>query len=197
MTTLFITEDKLKSFTGIEDNVDPTILYPYVIQSQDLYLQSTLGTKLYNKVKDYVNDYVINSTPIPAAYKTLLDDYIANMIVYYTYFLALPHIKYRTTNKGLLSGTSEVADSVSLEEVQFLMNQVNNTAQFYNERLRDYLNAYQEDYPEYQSYTNKDGMAPRRGTSYYTGLAMPGSIYNNNYCYDCDNSEGRANFPIY
>lgn len=197
MTTLFITEDKLKSFTGIEENVDPTILYPYVIQSQDLYVQQTCGTKLYNALKDYVNDYVVNGTPIPTAYKTLLDDYIANMVVYYTYYLAIPHIKYRTTNKGLLSGTSEVAESVSLEEVQFLMNQVNTTAQFYNERLRDYLIAYQENYPEYQSYTNKDGMPARRGTSYYTGLAMPGSRYNNNFCYDCDNSNGSANFPIY
>ena len=177
MTTLFITEDKLKSFTGIDANVDPEQLYPYVIQSQDLYVQSTLGTKLYNALKTYVNDYVTANTPIPSAYKTLLDDYVANMVVYYTYYLALPHIKYKTTNKGLMSGTSEVGETIALEEVQFLMNQVLNTAQFYNERLRDFLVAYQEDYPEYQSYTNKDGMAPRRGTSYYTGLAMPGNYY--------------------
>tara|TARA_R110000772_G_scaffold77311_2_gene166597 strand:+ start:231 stop:821 length:591 start_codon:yes stop_codon:yes gene_type:complete len=194
-TTLFITEDKLKSFTGIGENVDPVTLYPYVLQSQELFIQQTLGTKLYNAVKNYVVDNVINGTPIPAVYKTLLDDYISNTVVYYTYYLAIPHIKYKTTNKGILSGTSEVGESVALEEVQFLMNQVNNTAQFYNERLRDYLNAYQENYPEYQSYTNKDGMAPRRGTSYYTGLAMPGNQYK--YCDDCDNSEGQANFPLY
>ena len=195
MTTLFITEDKLKSFTGIDANVDPEILYPFVIQSQDLYVQSTLGTKLYNALKTYVNDYVTAQTPIPQAYKTLLDDYVANMVVYYTYYLALPHIKYKTTNKGLMSGTSEVGETISLEEVQFLMNKVNSTAQFYNERLRDFLVAYQEDYPEYQSYTNKDGMAPKRGTSYYTGLAMPGTNLNN-YCDDCDNSEGRINIPL-
>ena len=195
-TVLFITEDKLKSFSGIDENVDPNTLYPYVIQSQDLFVQSTLGTKLYEAMQNYVIDYVNNATPIPQAYKTLLDDYIVNMVIYYTYYLALPHIKYKTTNKGLLSGTSEVGESVSLEEVQFLMNQVNNTAQFYNERLRDYLNAYQENYPEYQSWTNKDGMQPRRGTSYYTGLAMPGNnLYT--YCNDCNNSEGSANFPIY
>jgi hypothetical protein len=195
MTTLFITEDKLKSFTGIDANVDPDQLYPYVIQSQDLYLQSTCGTKLYNALKNYVNDYVTAGTPIPSAYKTLLDDYVANMIVYYTYYLALPHIKYKTTNKGLMSGTSEVGETIALEEVQFLMNQVLSTAQFYNERLRDFLVAYQEDYPEYQSYTNKDGMAPRRGTSYWTGLAMPGTNLNT-YCDDCDNSEGRINIPL-
>tara|TARA_R110000772_G_scaffold268122_2_gene394203 strand:- start:3140 stop:3727 length:588 start_codon:yes stop_codon:yes gene_type:complete len=195
MTTLFITEDKLKSFSGIDENVDPNTLYPYVLQSQEIYLQTTLGTKLYDAITNYIIDYVTNGTPIPTAYKTLLDDYIVNMLVYYAYYLALPHIKYKTTNKGLLSGTSEVGESVSLEEVQFLMNQVNTTAQFYNERLRDYLKAYSNDYPEYQSYTNKDGMAPRKGTSYYTGLAMDSKL--NTYCDDCEDSEGRANYPIY
>lgn len=198
MTTLFITEDKLKSFTGIADNVDPQLLYPYVLQSQDLYVQSTCGTKLYNALKEYVNDYVVNGVVIPSAYKTLLDEYISPMVVQYSYYLALPHIKYKTTNKGLLSGTSEVGETVPLEDVQFLMNQILNSAQFYNERLKDYLMAYSSDYPEYQSYTNKDGMAPRRGTSYWTGLAMPGTIYNTyKDCYDCDNSEGQANYPLY
>lgn len=192
--TLFVTEDKLKSFTGIEENVDPNILYPYVLQAQDLMIQTTLGTKLYNAIENYIIDYVTNGTPIPSAYKTLLDDYIVNTTIYYAYHFAVPHIKYRSTNKGLLSGTSEVGETVALEEVQFLMNQIERSAQFYNERLKNYLVAYQENYPEYTTYTNKDGMAPRRGTSYYTGLAMPGSYYK--YCDDCDNSEGRINIPL-
>jgi len=194
-TTLFITEDKLKSFTGIEDNVDPAILYPYVLQAQDLYVQQTLGTKLYNKIKELVIDKVVNGTAIPTDYKTLLDDYISPMVVHYSYYLALPHIKYRTSNKGLLSGSSEVADSVTLEETQFLLNKIHDTAKFYNERLRDYLKAYQENYPEYQSWTQKDGMAPKRSTSYYTGLAIPRKNYSK-YCDDCEDSEGRANYPL-
>ena len=195
MTTLFITEDRLKSYTGIEDNVDPQILYPYVLQSQDLYVQQTLGTKLYNKIKDDVVANVVSGTVIPTDYKTLLDEYISPMVVHYSYYLALPHIKYRTSNKGILSGSSEVADAVSLDELQYLRNTIKSTAQFYNERLRDYLKAYQELYPEYQSYTNKDGMAPKRGTSYYTGLVVPGRKYTK-YCDDCDDSEGRINIPL-
>lgn len=194
MATLFVTEDRLKSWTGIEENVDPAILYPYVLQAQDLYVQQTLGTKLYNKMKELVDAKVINGTAIPTDYKTLLDDYIIPMVIHYSYWLALPHIKWRTSNKGLLSGTSEVGESVSLEEVQYLRNSIKDTAQFYNERLRDYLKAYQELYIEYQSYTNKDGMAPKRGTSYYTGLVIPGRYTK--YCDDCDDSEGRINIPL-
>lgn len=194
MATLFVTEDRLKSYTGIEENVDPAILYPFVIQAQDLYVQQTLGTKLYNKMKQLVDAKVINGTAIPTDYKTLLDDYIIPMVIHYSYWLALPHIKWRTSNKGLLSGTSEVGETVPLEEVQYLRNSIKDTAQFYNERLRDFLKAYQENYPEYQSYTNKDGMAPKRGTSYYTGLVIPGRYTK--YCDDCEDSEGRINIPL-
>jgi len=195
MSTLFITEDKLKSFTAIDENVDPTVLYPYILQSQDLYVQQTLGTKLYDKIKELVDDKVINGTTIPADYKKLLEDYIVPMVIHYSYWLSMPHLKWKTTNKGILAGTSEVGESISLDELQYLRNSIKDTAQFYNERLRDYLKAYQELYVEYQSYTQKDGMAPDRGTSYYTGLVVPSRNYTK-YCNDCDDSEGRINIPL-
>ena len=194
-TALFVTEEKLKSFTGIDENVDPVMLYPFVLQAQDFWIQQTCGTKLYDKLKELVVAFVSTGTPIPAVYKTLLDDYIAPTVVHYAYYQALPQIKYRTTNKGVNSGTSEVSSTISLEELQYLRNSIFDSAKFYNERLRDYLVAYQADYPEYQSYTNKDGMAPNRGTSYYTGLAIPNRKYK--YCDDCEDSNGQANYPIY
>lgn len=194
-TALFVTEEKIKSFTGLDENVDPAMLYPYVLQAQDFWIQQTLGTKLYDKVKELVVDYVANSTPIPADYKKLLDDYISPTVVHYAYYQALPQIKYKATNKGVMSGTSEVGAQITLEELQYLRNNIFDSAKFYNERLRDFLVAYQENYPEYQSYTNKDGMSPNRGTSYYTGLAIPNRKYK--YCDDCEDSNGQANFPIY
>ena len=194
-TALFVTEEKIKSFTGIDDNVDPVLLYPFILQAQDFYIQQTCGTKLYNKLKELVVAKVSGGTPIPQDYKTLLDDYVSPTVLHYAYYQALPQIKYRTTGKGVVSGTSEVAQSISLEELQYLRNSVFDSAKFYNERLRDFLVAYQANYPEYQSYTNKDGMAPNRGTSYYTGLAIPNRKYK--YCDDCEDSEGQANYPIY
>jgi len=194
-TALFITEEKLKSFTAIDENVEPVLLYPFVLQAQDLHLQPSLSTKLYNAVKNYVVDNVVNGTPIPADYKTLLDDYCAPVVVHYTYYLALPSLKYRSTNKGVLSGSSEVAQGISLDELQYFRNTVFESAKFYDKRLRDYLKANSNLYPEYGSFTNKDGMAANRGTAYYTGLVVPRSIKNT--FDDCDTSYGSCTPPIY
>lgn len=187
-TVLLITEERLKGYTGIDENVDPKELYPFALQAQDIHLQQSLGTKLYDRIKTDVAAFVNGGTPIAADYKTLLDDYIQPTIVHYTYYLALPHIKYRTTNKGVLSGTSETAAGISLDELQYLRNTIKQTAQFYDERLRDYLREWNELFTEYTSYTSKDGMAPNRSTAYYTGLAIPGKWQKGRAC-DCGECE--------
>lgn len=188
-TTLFITEERLKSYTGIDENVDPSDLYPYVLQAQDIYVAQSLGSKLYNRIKNDVVALVVSGTPIDPDYKLLLDDYIAPVVVHYAYYTALPHIKYRTKNKGVLSGSSEVADTITLEELQYLRNNIKQTAQFYDERLRDYLINHSDLYSEYTSYTSKDGMSPNRSTAYYTGLVIPGKWSKSRACDcgECDN----------
>lgn len=193
-TALFVTEERLKSFTSIDENVEPVLLYPFVLQAQDLYIQTSLGTKLYNKMKDLVVDNVINGTPIPTDYATLLDDYIVPTVVHYAYYNALPALKFRTTNKGLLSGTSEVASPTSLDELKYFRNSIFDSAKFYDERLREYLKAYSNLYPEYMTYTYKDGMAPKRSTSYMTGLVIPRKRFG--YFDDCDLTDGACNPPL-
>ena len=195
-TALFVTEEKIKSFTRIDENVDPTDLYPFILQAQDFWIQQTCGTKLYNSLKNYVVEFIVNGTPIPTDYKTLLDDYISPTVVHYGYYQALPSLQYKVTNKGILSGTSEVGTPMSLDELQYLRNSIFDSAKFYNERLRDYLMSHSELYSEYTTYTYKDGMNPRHKTSYYTGLAIPRNRYYDKFD-DCENSNGSCNPPIY
>ena len=195
-TALFITEEKLKSFTAIDENVDPALLYPFVLQAQDFWVQQTLGTKLYNKMKELVVDNIMSGTPIPTDYKTLLDDYISPTVVHYAYYQALPSLKYRTTNKGILSGTSEVAQSITLDELQYLRNNIFDSAKFYDERMRDYLVWHSSLYPEYTTYTSGDGLNPDRSSAYYTGLVIPKNRYRS-IDDDCNTSNGSCNPPLY
>jgi hypothetical protein len=194
-TALFVTEEKIKSFTLVDDNMDPGDLYPFVLQAQDFWIQQTTGTKLYDKLKQLVIDNVQSGTPIPADYDKLLNDYVVPTVLHYAVYQALPSIKFKATNKGIMSGTSEVSSQVSLGELQYLRDNIFSSAKFYNERLRDYLRDYSELYIEYRNYTYKDGMPPQHKTSYYTGLAIPKKTYGR--FDDCDLTDGACNPPIY
>lgn len=194
-TALFCTEEKIKSFTGMDENIDPKQLYPFILQSQDFIIQQTCGTKLYKYLQELVIDNQVSGTPIPTDYKTLLDDYVVPTVVNYGYYYALPQLKYKVTNKGVMSGTSEVGAQMTLDEFQYLRNSIFDSAKFYNERLRDYLMAYSNLYPEYMTYTYKDGMPPKHGTSYTTGLVIPNKKYGK--FDDCENSNGSCNPTIY
>jgi hypothetical protein len=78
---LFISEQKLKDSTAINLNVDVEILLPYVRQAQKLYVEPKLGTELTDKLKAE-----ITAGTLAGAYKTLVDDYIGDMLPNWAFF---------------------------------------------------------------------------------------------------------------
>ena len=60
-TALFVSEQRFKAWTNVDANVRMQDISPYLIQSQDLYMQDTLGTKFYTRLKDgIINDNLTN-----------------------------------------------------------------------------------------------------------------------------------------
>ena len=167
---LFISETKLKQFTALDFNVRIEQLVPAIIQAQDIYLQPVLGTKFFKGLK----------TRIAAGTRTqeerdLCDDYIAPMILNFALYQALPFIKYRLVQKGVVSPESETSPSASFEELRFLQARVKDTAEFYQQRLVEFFYDNPNSFPEYQD-PGIDGMLPNKQTSYKTGLVIPSGI---------------------
>ena len=92
---LFISEDKLKNSTAINMNVDVDFLLPYVKIAQKKYVETKLGTNLFVAIQGMISGGTI-SDPANANYKLLLDDYVADMLVHYAFYLFCV-IKYKTT----------------------------------------------------------------------------------------------------
>ena len=82
---LFISEAKLKDSSAINLNVDTALLLPYIRQSQKLYIETALGSELTQHIKDLITAGTIGLVG-NAAYKTLLDDYIADVLVSYSFY---------------------------------------------------------------------------------------------------------------
>jgi len=166
---LFISEEKLKDSTAINLNVDPNLLLPYVRQAQKLYVEPKLGTKLTQKLKDLITAGTIGDVA-NAAYKTLLDDYIGDMLPNWAFYHAVPFLRFKIENGNIYSKTSETGNALSQEESQSLREEVSNTAQYYTERLIEYITNNTGLFPEYSTNSGAD-VNPDRN-AYYNGMNL-------------------------
>jgi hypothetical protein len=162
---LFISEDKLKDSTAINMNVDVDFLLPYVKVSQKLHVETKLGTDLTQKLKDE-----ITAGTLAGAYKTLVDDYIGDMLPHWAFYMCIPFLRFKIENGNIYSKTSETGTALSTEESQHLREEVRNTAEYYTERMIDYVTNNLSSFPEYSTNTGADVKADRN--AYYNGMNL-------------------------
>ena len=166
---LFISEDKLKDSTAINLNVSTTLLLPYVRQAQKLYVETKLGTDLNNKLKDLIVAGTVGAVG-NEAYKTLLDDYIGDMLPNWALYNCIPYLRFKVENGNIYSKTSETGTALSTEEAQHLREEVRNTAEYYTERMIDYICNNNSLFPEYSTNSGAD-VDPDRN-AYYNGMNL-------------------------
>ena len=164
-TVLFISQDRLKTSTALNYNIDTEYLLPFVKISQDKHLQAILGTKLYEKL-----EAEIQAGTLAGAYKTLVDDYIGDMLPNWAFYHAIPFLRFKIENGNIYSKTSETGNSLSTEEAQHLREEVRNTAEYYTERMIDYVCNNTSSFPEYS--TNSGADVNPDQNAYYNGMNL-------------------------
>ena len=166
---LFISEAKLKDSTAINLNVDTNLLLPYVRQAQKLYVEPKLGSKLFEKLKTLITNNTIGNVG-NEAYKTLLDDYIGDMLPNWAFYHAVPFLRFKIENGNIYSKTSETGTALSTAEAQHLREEVRNTAEYYTERMIKYITNNTSDFPEYS--TNSGADVNPNTNAYYAGMNL-------------------------
>jgi hypothetical protein len=167
---LFISEERLKDSTTIGLNVSVELLSPYIKQAQKLYIETRIGTQLSDKLKTLIVAGTVNNVG-NEAYATLLNDYIAEVLPSYCLWMAVPFLRYKIENGNIFSKTSETGNALSTEESQQLRNEIMNTAEYYMERMVDYLCNNSSLFPEYKTNTGSD-VSPDRNTAYYSNMNL-------------------------
>jgi len=148
---LFISENKLTDSTAIGGNIDPDFYLPYIKVAQKKYIETVLGTDLFEALQTK-----ISGSTLTGAYKTLVDDYIQDSLVHWSFYECLPFLRIRIANNGIGVKTSENLESMSQEDMHTLREEIRNTAEFYTERLIDYLRHNNSTYPEYSTSSGAD-----------------------------------------
>lgn len=171
---LFISEQKLKDSSFLSDNVDPKQLLPTVKAVQDMLILPLLGSSLYNKLQT-----LIEAGTVPdGVYKTLLDDYITDVLVWYVLAEMPMPLQYKLVNKGVVTRTGESIQTASYSDVQSMTDYCSKRAKFYAQRAIDYLCEHNTDYPEYiNPGSGADTIHPDR-TQYECGIFLgnPGCL---------------------
>ncbi len=144
---LLISEDTLKTYSHLNDNVFGKSLTPAIITAQDIYLQKFLGSCLYKKVLELVENGGIRNENY-AMYKELLDNYITNFLIYQTLANLIPEISTKITNMGLVVSNDEHVQNVTQGERDLVMGQYQKYADAYCKMMQDFLKENRDSFPE-------------------------------------------------
>ena len=170
---IFIDADYIKAYSQVGGSIDEKYFLPAILTAQDKYIQSILGTNLYDYLKT-------NIASLPTAYATLMDNYIRRTVMYWTLVELYPYLSNKVLNSSISQISGDNATPISKSEVDSLIAKERNNAQFYSERLIDYLQNNKSTITEYKN-GDASQMTPITTIYYENGLTISGTPNYNPY----------------
>lgn len=153
-TILFINRTDLVRNSIIDGNLDTSKLLQHIKIAQEIDVQEIIGTPMY----DGLTDAIVNGIDLPenARWKTILDQFIVPMLIWFGQANFYPFAAYTIANGGVYKHQSENSQSVDKSEIDFLVEKARTNAEWYSRRFIDFMNYNQSTYPEYNKSKNDD-----------------------------------------
>jgi hypothetical protein len=186
LNILLISDQIIKDRTAIHGNIDSQLLYPDIKVAQDMYIHPILGTALYDKL---LSD--INGVGPTGVYKTLLDNYIVDALIYYTLSELPATLSYQFWNKGIVRKQGENTELPSMSELIDISNRYKQRAEWYANRLMKYLKENSTLFTEYLNPGNGyDDIHPSNKT-----FTMPVYLGGDDCCNKSHEEKHQGNNP--
>jgi len=164
--TLFISATRLKKDTALGGSVDDNLIMPYILLAQDMNILPVLGTDLYEAIKTK-----IQGGSLTGDYKTLVETYIQPALVQFAFSTLAPYLRLRFSNNSVVvMGATEQSSSASYDDIKPLMETATDAAEFYRQRLIDYLRNNSSLFSEYSSNSGAD-LDPTTN-NYFAGIQL-------------------------
>lgn len=132
--TLLIMPKIIKDRSGVHTNIDDKLLYPEIKAAQDMYILPLLGSSLFNKLQ---ND--IENDSLTGDYKDLMDDYIIDALINYVLAELPDGLSNQFWNRGLSRKAGDDLQPLSMTEMYNVVSKYRNRAEHYAKRCRMYL----------------------------------------------------------
>ena len=111
---LFIDRTDLVRNSILDGNVDTDKFIFFIKTAQEIHIQNYLSTQMYNALINAILAGI--DLPENARWKTLLDEYVVSMHIWFTQVDYIPFASYQIRNGGMFKHRSENADTVSKDE---------------------------------------------------------------------------------
>tara|TARA_R110002020_G_scaffold283158_1_gene498865 strand:+ start:2143 stop:2697 length:555 start_codon:yes stop_codon:yes gene_type:complete len=148
---LLITTQDIPKFTALNANVDVDKFVQFALIAQDIHIQNFTGSNLLEKI---LAD--ITGGTLAGDYLNLVNNHLKKMLIHFAMVEYLPFAAYTIANKGVYKHGTENGDTVTKDEVDFLIEKERQIAQHYTDRFIDYICNNSSLFPEYNNNTSED-----------------------------------------
>jgi len=172
--TLYISSTRIKKDTALGGSVDDNIIMPYILLAQDMFILPVLGTDLDAKLKAE-----IQAGSLSGAYKTLVETYIQPALVQFSFTELAPFLRLRFVNNSVVvMGDTDTGSSATYDDLRPIISRSKDAAEFYRQRLIDYLRNNSSSFSEYTSNSGSD-LDPTVN-NYFAGINLDVNVPRNN-----------------
>lgn len=145
---LLISENTIKKYSLINDNLDGKYLLPSIQIAQEVDLVNLIGQKLVDKLCLLVYDGSINEE-LYADYKLLLDDYITDYLIWQVMVSTQLSVNYKISNSGVYGQDDEHKNRQEYKNAQLLIEQYQRNANAFAKKLKTFIKHNSNKFPEY------------------------------------------------
>lgn len=161
---LLISEQKIKNFTDIDQNVTSAVLLPFISVVQQTKLEYIIGGKYYKELLDGV----INSN-LSTNDSNFLEYFAQPLLIWAAYAECLPSVFMRIKNNGIVNGAE---NTVTIKEMEYMQQRADDRSQFFEQRMIEQIIWNSNLYPSVFNYSTQNGMQPHLGKNYFSGVEM-------------------------
>lgn len=139
---LLCSEDYIKTNSNLSDNAWGKLLLPAIRDVQDIQLQTILGTNLYETLL-----YKVSAGTISDQYKELMD-YVQPYMLYMVLSDIIDILDVKLANMGTYRSSDQYVENIDDKERVRLKQNYAYKAQFYGNRMVEYLLNNKDEFPE-------------------------------------------------
>lgn len=148
---LLITTEDIPRFTALNGNTDVDKFVQFALIAQDIHIQNFTGTNLLDKI---LADITAGS--LAGNYLDLVNNHLKKMLIHFSMVEYLPFAAYNIANSGIYKKSSENAETIEKNEVDYLVEKERQIAQHYTDRFIAYICNNSSLFPEYNNNSSED-----------------------------------------